>query len=219
VELSNLGTNDVIWNHMFSLDGRANLEEQMDSKLNGELATRLIGAAKTILERRDIEDLTPEQLFILATWVSGPAVSSYEWETGRVSLMKRALDLNPDYGAAHSVLADKYGFLANMHPEWDTEENLRLARFHAERAKDLSPLDANALFNVAQSYWHVGRHRESQRVFRRVRELDGGNRLARFFSSVVPYWCADVPADVMERSLASGTSLSSADRTRRIVLQ
>jgi tetratricopeptide (TPR) repeat protein len=218
VELAHLSSNEIVWNHVFELDRTGDLKAEVDTKLNGELETRLIGAAKTLLEKRDVKDLSPQQLFILGTWVSGPAESSLEWETERVTLMKLALDKDPDFGPAHSVLADKYGFLANMHPEWDTEESLRLSRFHAERAIELSPLDANAMFNVAQSYWHAGRHKESQRVFRRVNELDSGNSLARFFAKVVPFWCADVPDDVMQWAIDFDKSLSRDDPIRWIVL-
>lgn len=218
VELANSMTNQVVWSHVFRLNETADLQSELDEKLNGELETRLIGAAKTLLEKRDIDDLTPEQLFILGTWVSGPAVSTLEWETERVTLMKLALEKDPDFGPAHSVLADKYGFLANVHPDWDTEKNLELSRFHAERAIELAPLDSNAMFNVAQSYWHTGRHEDSQLIFSRVTELDSGNSLARFFAKVVPYWCSDVPDEVMTWALEFDANLSSDDPIRWIVL-
>lgn len=218
VELENQGTQKIVWSHFFELDGVASIQEQLDIKLNGELETRLIGEAKVLLEQRDVNTLTPEQLFILGTWVSGPAKNSLEWEVGRVDLMKLALEKGPDFGPAHSVLADKYGFLANMHPDWDTQETLQLSRFHAERASELSPLDSNAMFNVAQSYWHAGRHKDSQRIFQRVLELDSGNSLARFFARVVPYWCAAVPDDVMEWALDYDARLSSDNPIRWIVL-
>lgn len=218
VELTNTNSSQIVWNHVFELKSGHDLQRDVDNKLNGELETRLLGAAKVLLENRSLDELTPEQLFILATWVSGPAESSLKWETERVTLMKRALALNPNFGPAHSVLADKYGFLANMHPDWDTKENLELSRFHAERARELSPLDANVMFNVAQSYWHTGRHLESQRVFQRVTELDSGNSLAHFFSKVVPYWCAEVPDDIMDWALDFDDNLSRDDPIRWIVL-
>lgn len=218
VELTDTNSSQIVWNHVFELKAGHNLKGEVDSKLNGELETRLLGAAKVRLEDRNLDELTPQQLFILATWVSGPAKSSLEWETGRVDLMKRALALDPDFGPAHSVLADKYGFLANVHPDWDTAENLELSRFHAERAAELAPLDANVMFNVAQSHWHAGRHIESQRVFRRVTELDSGNSLARFFAIVVPYWCDEVPPDIMEWAIKFDESLSRDDPIRWIVL-
>lgn len=218
VELVNQGTLKVVWTHVFKLSGTDDLPAELDAKLNGELETRLIGAAKVLLEKRDVADLTPEQLFILGTWVSGPAISTLEWESKRVTLMKLALEKDADFGPAHSVLADKYGFLANMHPDWDTAKSLELSRFHAERAAELAPLDANVMFNVAQSYWHAGRHQESQRTFARVTELDSSNSLARFFAKVVPYWCGDVPDDVMTWALDFDANLSSDDPIRWIVL-
>jgi len=218
VELINQGTRQVDWSHFFQLDTSGSIRDELDAKLNGELKTRLIGEAKVLLEDRDVLTLSPEQLFILGTWVSGPAESSLAWETERVSLMKLALEKDPDFGPAHSVLADKYGFLANMHPEWDTAENLELSMFHAERAAELSPLDSNVMFNVAQAHWHAGRHRESQRIFQRVLELDSGNSLARFFARVVPYWCAEVPDHVMDWALDFDSKLSRDDPIRWIVL-
>lgn len=216
--LADLTTNQTVWTHSFTLQNGDDLETTLQSQLNGELYTRLFGAAKRSLERRDPADLTAAQLFILATWVSGPAQSNLDWEVKRVELMKKALEREPEFGPAHSVLADKYGFLANMDANWDTPEILKLSEFHAARGVELSPLDANVMFNVAQSHWHAGRHTQSQRMFQRVTELDAGNSLARFFSNVVPYWCADVPQDVMDWAVKYDQQLSSDDPIRWIVL-
>lgn len=217
-ELADRKTNQIVWNQFFQLKDGADFRSEIDSRLNGELETRLLGSAKVLLEKRDPFDLSPEQLFVLATWVSGPAENSLEWETERVRLMKIALEKAPDFGPAHSVLADKYGFLANVYPDWNTAESLELSRFHAAKAAELSPLDANVMFNVAQSYWHAGRHMESQRVFKRVTELNSGNSLARFFARVVPYWCDEVPDDVMSWALDFDNRLSRDDPIRWIVL-
>lgn len=218
VELADLKTRQIVWSHVFRLGETADLENEIDIKLNGELHTRLLGAAKVLLAKRDPQELSPQQLFVLATWVSGPAVNSLAWETERVDLMKIALSKDPDFGPAHSVLADKYGFLANVYESWDTPENLDLAKFHARRAAELSPSDANVMFNVAQSYWHTGRHAESRRTFERVVELDSGNTLARFFARLMPYWCGEVPDDAMNWAVNFDRSLSKDDPIRWIVL-
>lgn len=218
VELTNTENGQIVWNNVLRIDADKNVRDEVDRKINGELETRLLGAVKVLLEDRPFARLTPQELFILGTWVSGPAKSTLAWEAERVTLMKRALAMDPDFGPAHSVLADKYGFLANVHPDWDTEENLQLSRFHAERALELLPLDANVMFNVAQSYWHAGRVEDSEQAFRRVIELDSSNSLARFFSIVMPYWCTDVPDDVMQQALAFDQGLSRDDPIRWIVL-
>lgn len=218
VKLTEQASQKLVWSHYFELDTSTDLRTQLNAKLNGELETRLLGEAKSRLEKMDVALLSPEQMFLLGTWVSGPAKNTLSWETERVTLMQLALEKDPDFGPAHSVLADKYGFLANVHPDWNTEEYLNLSRFHAERAIELSPLDANAMFNVAQSYWHAGRHGASQRMFHRVTELDQSNSLARFFTKLLPYWCADVPNDVMLWATDFDASLSRDNPIRWIVL-
>lgn len=218
VELTNTDVNRVVWIRTFGLPEGMGLEEAIDLTVIGELQTRLLGSAKETLENKELAELSAEELFLLATWVSGPAVSSAKWETERVAMMILALEKKPDYGLAHSVLADKYSFLANVYEPWDTPENRDLAVFHAQRAVELSPLDANAMFNVAQSLWHAGRMKESQRIFQRVTELDGGNSLARLFSVVVPFWCDDVPDDVMNFAIDFDDQLSPDDPIRWIVL-
>lgn len=217
-ELADLATNKIVWNHVFQVKQDADLQTEIDAQLSSELYTRLFGAAKKSLEARNPKDLTPQQLFILATWVSGPAENSLAWEEKRVDLMKIALSKTPDFGLAHSVLADKYGFLANVYESWDRPEVLELSKTHANRAAELLPLDANVMFNVAQSHWHAGRHAESQRTFVRVTELDPGNSLARFFAHVVPYWCNEVPDDVMNWAITFDENLSSDDPIRWIIL-
>lgn len=217
-ELVNEDMRTVVWNKSFRLSQGDDFERVVNQSLLGELQTRLFGEVKRSLETQDPADLTPEQLFVLATWVSGPAVNSMEWETERVSLMKIALEKDPDFGPAHSVLADKYGFLANVYEPWDTKENRDQSLFHADRASELSPLDANAMFNVAQSHWHAGRMAQSQRIFKRVTELDESNSLAQLFSVVVPYWCDDVPDEIMDFAIEFDRNLSADDPIRWIVL-
>lgn len=222
IELTNISDNSVEWSRTFVLDDQFAIDGDLEAALNrtvvGELQTRLLGAAKRSLEIRDPTELSAEQLFLLATWVSGPAESSMKWETERVYLMNLALEKKAEYGLAHSVLADKYSFLANVYEPWDTRENRELAIFHAQRAEALSPLDSNAMFNVAQSYWHAGKMAKSQRIFKRVTELDPANSLAQFFSVLVPYWCGSVPDDIMKFAIDFDDHLSADDPIRWIVL-
>ncbi|WP_282078221.1 tetratricopeptide repeat protein [Epibacterium ulvae] len=218
VELRDADTTRVIWGKSFF---SSDMQEQLDlaeTRIARELRVRLFGASKSVLETMALEDMSPEALFVLSTWVPGPAQSSIDWEEERIHLARLALEKDPNFGAAHSVLADKLAYLSNVYGPADTAENRQAAEYHARRAMELSPLDPDVVFNVAQSHWHSGRIAESHATMRRVIELDSSHDLARFLHLVVPYTCETAPDSVVEAAIAFDAALSPDNPIRWLTL-
>lgn len=208
----------VIWAKAFDVAADADISRVIEEGIARELRVRLYGASKDNLAELSEKELSPEALFVLATWVPGPAQSAIVWEKQRIELAQKALALDPDFGAAHSVLADKLGYLSNVYAPFDTAENRRQALFHARQALDLSPLDPDVVFNVAQAQWHSGLIRESRETMSRVTELDPSHHLSRFLTTVIPYTCSSAPDDVVQRARAFDESLSPDNPIRWLTL-
>jgi tetratricopeptide (TPR) repeat protein len=189
------------------------------SDIGSELRVRLLGASKELLEGREIEDLSAQQLFILATWVPGRTIkNALDWEEDRIEMMEWSLARQPDLGTIHSVMADKMAHLANIYPRFDTPATAPAIQMHAASAIELAPLNPEAMFNVAQSHWHAGRIAESHAMMNRVLDLDPGNNLARFYSEVMPYTCALAPDSVINGAINFDASLSTNNPIRWITL-
>lgn len=218
VELINLCTSRTVWAKSVPLSRDAGLEENLATTLGHELRVRLFGVTKDVLEGRDPERLSSEQLFVMATWVPGPATNAVAWELERVALMELALQKTPDFGAAHSVFADKLAYLANVHGPSNTPERRAQAEWHARRALELAPLDPDVMFNVAQSQWHSGHIRDSAQSMRRVVDLDQSHDLARFLALVVPYSCAVPPEHVLAEAKVFDADLAPDNPIRWLTL-
>ncbi|MEJ6405137.1 tetratricopeptide repeat protein [Yoonia sp. 2307UL14-13] len=193
IELTSQNGNRVVWATSMDVDISEQLQESVAQTLGSELRVRVFGASKEELAGQDPETLTAEQLFIMATWVPGPAINSVDWELERIRLMQIALEKDPAFGAAHSVMADKLSYLANVYGPSNSQEKSDAAVAHARTAMELAPLNADVMFNVAQAFWHSGMVGESTAAMRRVVELDPSHDLARFLARVVPYTCAEPP--------------------------
>jgi hypothetical protein len=189
IDLVDLQSAQIIWSKSAVLPGGADVVQVTEDQFASELRVRLFGVTKDILQRRDVETLGPQELFVMATWVPGPAENAVVWEQERITLMRRALDQEPEFGAAHSVLADKLRYLANVYAPANTTQAGDDAIYHIQRAIELVPMDADAMFNVAQAQWHGGAINDSLATLDRVLELDRGHQLARFLRLVTPFTC------------------------------
>ncbi|MEL6504850.1 MAG: hypothetical protein AAFQ10_10405 [Pseudomonadota bacterium] len=217
ITLINAHTDTLVWSRNYEIAPTEIGPDSYDETIwaiNRELLTQVFGAAVTALEGRDPQTLSAKQLFVLATWVPGPAKSNLAWETERVALARLALEKNPDFGPAHSVLADKLSYLAAVDGASDTRKAAREARASALRAIELSPGDVNVVFNVAQHYWHSGEVKTAMRWMERALEIDPSHAFARFFGIVLPYTCAPAPDYVLEEAVAFDASLAKDNPIR-----
>ncbi len=218
IELTSQSNNRIVWATSLDFEINDQLQESVAQTVGSELRVRVFGASKEQLADRDPETLTAEQLFIMATWVPGPAINSVDWELERVRLMRIALEKDPGFGAAHSVMADKLAYLANVYGPSNTEELNSAAIFHARSAMELSPLNADVMFNVAQAFWHSGMINESAAVMRRVVELDPSHDLARFLSNMIPHTCAEPPEATIAWARNFDSRLSADNPIRWLTL-
>lgn len=218
IELLNEAVDHVVWAKSVVVGVQDDIEMRVSQGIGNELRVRLLGASKDFLEGRDPERLSPQQLFVMATWVPGPATNAVEWELERIALMDLALSKDPNLGAAHSVMADKLSYLANVYAPSDTAILRDEAETHATRAMELAPRNPDVVFNVAQSHWHAGRIAQSHVTMRRVVDLDPGHDLARFLSLVIPYTCAAPPPEVVAEAITFDADLSPDNPIRWLTL-
>ncbi len=217
-ELYDVENQRLVWSKPVFMKRQDSVITTVERTIGRELRVRLFGASKEILEKLDPATLPPEALFVLSTWVPGVAQSAISWEMSRIDLAEKALEIDPDFGAAHSVIADKLAYLANVYGLSDTAENRARSAFHARRAMDLSPLDPDVVFNVAQSHWHSGRIKESEALMSRVIELDPNHELAQFLARVIPYTCATASDEVLQEVMSSNAAISADNPIRWLTL-
>ena len=217
VELINARTDQLVWARTYPIREGSDSDTAI-ANATRELDTQIFGASIKALEGRDPQTLSAEQLFVLATWVPGPAKSTLAWEKERVELARLALEKDPDFGPAHSVLADKLAYLSAVDGPSNTEEALKEAKFHARRAQELSPGDSIAVFNTAQSAWHSGDLSTAIVRMNRVVELNPNFGLADFFSDVIPYSCYAAPDSVMANAIKFDQSLAADNPVRWVTL-
>jgi tetratricopeptide (TPR) repeat protein len=218
VELVSTDTNTILWAKAVKFPDDAQLQSRIAQVLGDELRVRIFGATKTELAKRDPDTLTPEQLFIMTTWVPGTALNAAKVEHERIRLMRLALEKDPNFCSAHSVIADKLAYLANVYGSSNTEELQYEALAHGRRARELSPLNPDVMFNVAHSLWHSGHIVASKAAMDRAVELDQSHAIAKFLSVLIPYTCSSPPDETLQWAIAFDQSLSRDNPIRWLTL-
>ena len=219
VELLNVHTNRVVWSRSLTVAATDDIEARTAGKLGNELVVRLLDATREFLRDRDPAELNDEQVFLMATWVPGPAnANALEAEQYQIAITEAALARRPDSGTSHSVLADKLAQMANFYPSYDTDERFAEVDLHISRATELEPYHPSVMFNIAQAHWHAGRMGMSEAAMRRVVDLDPGHDLARFLSIVIPYTCQVPPPEVIATVEAYDQALAADHPIRWLTL-
>lgn len=220
VQLLDARSGSLLWAQSYNgLDESTTEHLQFVSDVVSELRSRVFNAAKQDLQPQDAKSLDAWQLYIQSTWVPGTSASSLAWEKERVALAERALALRPDFGQAHSVLADKLVFLGNVGSPGKTAEMQRQAQLHARRAVELAPADPDVMFNISLYHWHSGQLRQAIETINRVLELDPSHALARVLAEAMPFACTAPPQDVLHKAITYDSSLSPDNPIRSITLE
>lgn len=214
IELLNGRTMELVWGNTYAREESEDLLAQVTRDVNSQL----FGASVRALEGRDPRRLSAAQLFVLATWVPGPAKSTLEWEKERVALARLAIQKDPNFGPAYSVLADKLAYLAAVDGPSNTQKALDEAEESAQLAVELNAGDPNTIFNVAQYNWHAGNLDDSIRLQNRVLELAPNHGFAGFFVNVLPFSCLPPPVRVLQEAIAFDQSLSADNPVRWVTL-
>ncbi|MEP2979081.1 MAG: hypothetical protein ABJO86_06320 [Lentilitoribacter sp.] len=214
LELVNGHTNELVWGNTYS---RADNPDLVTQTIR-DMSSQLLGASVRALEGRDPNRLSAQQLFMLATWVPGPANSTLVWERERIALARIAIKKDPNFGPAYSVLADKLAYLAAVDGPSNTKAALIEAAESARLAIELNPGDPNTIFNIAQYNWHAGNIYDSIRLQNRVLELAPNQGFAGFFTTVLPYTCLPPPVLVISKANTFDQSLSPDNPARWLTL-
>ena len=218
--LADSWTKAVIWTEHYPLATNSDISglQSIISKAVFDLRGQIFTSVRRLIEQNKVRSASPIELFLLATWFPGFAESSLSWEYERVALARRALSSDPKYGPAHSVLAEKLAYLANIDPQSDSESLRGEARGHARDALQYATDDPDAVFNIALHYWHQGILDKSTLAIKRVLELQSGHPLANFMSQAIAYTCAPAPSEVITRLLSFDQSLETGNPIRWVTL-
>jgi len=179
-----------------------------------ELNLRIVLAVQDVMDGNPKADTTPWLLYLNAAWVPGDAEDSLEWEKQRIAYARKALELDPEFGPAHAVLADKLAYLANVDTKMEAAGARKAAIDHARTAFKLASNDPNVLANLTSHYWHIGKIEISGKVAQRTVELNPDNALVAFQALVHPYTCQNVPMDVIKEVQAFDASFAEDNPTR-----
>lgn len=220
VELLDGRDGEVIWARTYPQDAQK-VEAFRDSFIGAvsrDLRPQFYSASKRTLAAKDPDDLSAWELYLMATWAPGEAISNLDWEKERVELAQRSVALRPRFGQAHAVLADKLVYLAAVDPPSNTETFLKQARLHAQTAHELAPSDADVLFNLAIHYWHIGKIGQATRAMARVLELDPSHVLARPLVKSFPYTCVAPPDEILQEAIAYDAALAPDNPVRWVTL-
>ncbi|KAG1700626.1 hypothetical protein GQR58_005313 [Nymphon striatum] len=158
------------------------------------------------------------KLYVMSTWFSGAITNSLTWEKERLKYARLAVQKDPEFGPAYSVISDKVAYLANVDASSDTKEASEEASFSRTKALELSPGDGLSILNVAISYWHSGLLKDAVRTMQRVLEIDPNNALASFFMITMPYTCVLTPDAKIKEAVEFDASLGKDNPLRWITL-
>lgn len=183
-------------------------------ELSQELHLRTILAVRDLMLDDPRANDTPWLLYLNAAWVPGKAEDSMVWEKQRVAYARRAVELDPQFGAAHAVLADKLAYLANVDTQMEEQGARGEAIDHARDALAYGSDDPKAISSLTSYYWHAGEMDLSEKMAQRTVALDPGNGLAAFQAIVHPYTCAHVPENVISRAERFDASMIADNPTR-----
>lgn len=220
VELVDGKSGKVIWArtyHQESMEMEA-FQDSFVSAVSSDLRPQFYIASKRTLAAKDPADLSAWELYLMATWAPGEAISTLQWEKERVELARRSVELRPRFGQPHAVLADKLVYLAAVDPPSNSDAILAEARYYAQVAHELAPSDADVLFNLAIYYWHIGKITQATRSMTRVLELDPNHVLARILVSTFPYTCTAPPDHVLQEAIAHDAALAPDNPVRWVTL-
>lgn len=220
VELIDAQTSAIAWADAYTLSAGRPVDtiDALVSRVSDDLFPQIISRSKNTLDRKPLENLNPWELYLLSTWVPGAALSTLEWEIQRRDLALRAVELDPQLGQAHSVVADKLAYLSSVDANFHGADTIDDAHYHATQALQFGSRDANTLFNLSIHHWHLGENDVAIQMLERVLSIDPNNGFAAFLETVFPYTCATASNDVLKMAQDFDAQLGSDNPIRWVTL-
>ena len=212
--------NRLIWSAIYKLPFSPNPADlsHVATLALFDMRAQIFASVRETIESRPERQRSPVDLFLLSTWFPGFAESSLRWERERVVLARKAVAAEPNFGPAHSVIAEKLSYLASIDPPHDTAANWTEARSHLAKAVQFASDDPDAMFNTALFYWQAGEMDESLRVTRRVLDLSPSHPLALFTQLAIPHTCKAAPQDVADQLVTIDAQLGRDNPIRWVTL-
>jgi adenylate cyclase len=151
------------------------LQSEITERILATLEVEIREAEVARIRRKPTEDLSAYDAYIRAEGLF-LRFNRADTEAARV-LLRRAIELDPEYAQAHGLLAGAHQVAVGMY--WDPNpEHLVVARTHALRAIQLDPLLAQAHRVMSQLYAFDGRWEEALRESRLTIDLAPNDELA-----------------------------------------
>ncbi len=209
-----------LWAHQYdrTVEDLFAVQDDLVTHMAAELRMRLYIAAKQAVRNQSDDTYNAWDLFIQSSWTPDERINSLKQELEHVDQARRALELDPRSGKAHSVLAEKMAYLANVDPESDTPAKLAEAHSHGRRAIELEPADADVVFNVLVHHWHSGRLDAAISAARRTLELEPTHLVARILEMTIPYTSAPAPPGLFEELHALGADIAPDNAARWVLM-
>lgn len=215
VQLVKTGDEQLLWSAVWDRKATDSSDIRLlAADIARELHLRTILAVRDSMSGDPRANDTPWLLYLNAAWVPGEAEDSLKWEEERVAFARRAVKLDPEFGPAHAVLADKLAYLANVDTTLEASGARQEAMQHARQALKLASDDPNVVGNLANHYWHMGDMAMSEKMARRTVALDPDNALAAFQATVHPYSCERAPQQIVDEAKQFDASLTGDNPTR-----
>ncbi|MBL4645576.1 MAG: hypothetical protein JKY99_03865 [Rhizobiales bacterium] len=220
VQLIDTSTGEQMWAQTYNrtMDDIFTVHNELVSNMIMELRLRIYNAVRNSLEQQASTTPSAWELFMRSNWIPGAGINSLAREKKHMAIALHALEIDPQSGKAHSVMADKLSYLANVNPQSDTTEQSVKAAYHARRALEFDPVDADVLFNVSIHYWHAGRLRECLGATKRTLELEPNHLLAGFLIHVIPYTNAHAPQEIIDGIISYDAALAGDNLARWVTL-
>lgn len=148
VELIEAETEQTIWAEQYHLSVDTALGTQAD------VVQEIVGTLNVVVSEEELAAVRARptgnprayDLFLQAEAAS--ALLTPEGRSEAVRLLHRAIELDPDFLAAHFELSGRYLSLFRFGGAQDTSELVRLSRHHAERALEISRSDYRGHFRM-----------------------------------------------------------------------
>ncbi len=220
IQLIDTITQKQLWTQTYNkiTDDIFAVHDEIISNMIKEMRLRIYNAARIALDPSSITEMTAWELFMQSTWMPGAKALSLEDEKNNLAKALRALELNPQYGKAHSVAADKIALLATVDPLSDTAELRAKAAYHMRQAASLGASDVDVLYNIATFHWHNGNTREFSNKLARILELEPNHFIAQFLINSLPYIKDTAPQHIIDEIVAYDADLASDNLTRWLSL-
>ena len=219
ISLELIDNNDasIQWAEAYKIDTDPNFDALI-TKATDDLFPQIVSSTKDTLDARPLESLNAWELYLLSTWVPGSALSNLDWEVQRRDIAQAAVELDPELGQAHSVLADKLIYLSSIDATYHSDDIVQAASKHARDALNMAPRDTNALFNLAIHHWHMGQHQKSRNILERIIAIDPFNGFAKYLIGNFQHTCDAPPDDLLANAYEFDQQLAPDNPIRWVTL-